>query len=165
MKRFFRAYQSPVGLLKLVACEDGLSAILWENEREGRVKMGELIQDDSHEVLLATAQQLDEYFAQSRECFELSLHFEGTDFQKRVWQQLLQIPYGQTRTYSEIAASLNEPRSVRAVGTAIGKNPIGIVIPCHRVVGVKGDLTGFAGGVEVKGQLLDLERGGKLASR
>lgn len=112
-------------------------------------------------VLLETKRQLHEYFAGSRHRFELELDFTGTDFQKSVWQALLTIPFGETRSYSQIAQQIGNPKAVRAVGAANGRNPISIIAPCHRVIGASGGLTGFAGGLEAKQYLLALEGGGQ----
>lgn len=101
--------------------------------------------------------QLDEYFSGSRCEFNISVSPVGTEFQKMVWKELEKIPYGETRTYGEIAAALNKPKGMRAVGMACGKNPIGIIIPCHRVIAKNGKLQGFAGGLELKEKLLKLE--------
>ncbi|MEF3695400.1 MAG: methylated-DNA--[protein]-cysteine S-methyltransferase [Candidatus Cloacimonadota bacterium] len=103
-------------------------------------------------------QQLDEYFAGNRERFELPLCPQGTEFQKAVWQALSSIPYGQTRTYAQIAALIGKPKACRAVGMANHNNPLPILIPCHRVIGADGKLTGYAGGLTIKQLLLDLER-------
>lgn len=100
---------------------------------------------------------MKEYFAGTRNQFELELDFAGTDFQKQVWQALLTIPFGETRSYSQIAEQIGNPKAVRAVGAANGRNPISIIAPCHRVVGASGGLTGFAGGLEAKQYLLTLE--------
>jgi methylated-DNA-[protein]-cysteine S-methyltransferase len=155
---------SPVGVLTLVASDSGLTAILWEVERPNRVRLGEMMPVDSHVVLDETARQLDEYFAGQRQRFELPLDFVGTAFQQKVWQALLTIPFGQTRTYSQIAAQIGHPTAVRAVGAANGRNPISIVAPCHRVIGASGELTGFAGGLLAKQVLLNIEFGaGALA--
>jgi methylated-DNA-[protein]-cysteine S-methyltransferase len=108
-------------------------------------------------VLLETERQLTDYFAGKRTSFSLKLDFKGTEFQKKVWTALLTIPYGETRSYGQIAKQIKNPRAVRAVGAANGKNPISIVTPCHRVVGSTGQLTGFAGGLDVKARLLALE--------
>jgi methylated-DNA-[protein]-cysteine S-methyltransferase len=108
-------------------------------------------------VLLETERQLKEYFAGKRQAFELELDFAGTPFQRRVWAALLSIPYGETRSYGEIARQIGDPRAVRAVGAANGKNPISIVAPCHRVIGATGELRGFAGGLQTKARLLALE--------
>ncbi|MNP03005.1 Methylated-DNA--protein-cysteine methyltransferase [compost metagenome] len=103
------------------------------------------------------ARQLDQYFARQREQFEVRLAPQGTPFQREVWQALQRIPYGTTCSYGELAQAIGNPRSVRAVGTANGANPIAIIIPCHRVIGSNGTLTGFAGGIERKQILLELE--------
>jgi methylated-DNA-[protein]-cysteine S-methyltransferase len=108
-------------------------------------------------ILIETERQLEQYFAGERSVFDLELDFVGTPFQAEVWQTLLTIPYGQTRSYGQIAAQIGKPKAVRAVGAANGKNPISIIAPCHRVVGASGDLTGFAGGLAAKQQLLALE--------
>lgn len=150
---------SPVGELKLVANGSRLAAILWENDKPGRVKLGPMIEAPDNPVLIRTAKQLREYFAGSRRQFELELDFVGTDFQKQVWAALLTIPFGETRSYRQIAEQIGNPTAVRAVGAANGRNPISIVAPCHRVIGASGQLTGFAGGLEAKQLLLTLEGG------
>ena len=149
---------SPVGILKLVATENALVAVLWENENPKRVRLGELIEQVNHPILLETQKQLREYFAGTRQQFDLPLDFEGTVFQKKVWQALLGIPFGETRSYRDIAAQVGNIKAVRAVGAANGKNPISIIAPCHRVVGVNGKLVGFAGGLNNKEILLGLEK-------
>lgn len=148
---------SPVGQLKLVANEQALVAILWDNENPKRVRLAELIEDVSHPILLNTQQQLIEYFSGQRKVFDIPLDFEGTDFQKKVWSALLTIPYGETRSYKQIAQQLVNEKAVRAVGAANGKNPISIIAPCHRVIGAGGALVGFAGGLDKKEILLRLE--------
>ncbi|MVV46761.1 methylated-DNA--[protein]-cysteine S-methyltransferase [Pseudomonas sp. PB120] len=150
---------SPVGELKLVANGARLAAILWENDKPNRVRLGPMTEDPDNPILVRAAQQLQEYFAGTRDCFELDLEFSGTDFQKKVWAALLTIPFGETRSYSEIARQIGNPTAVRAVGAANGRNPISIVAPCHRVIGASGKLTGFAGGLEAKELLLTLEGG------
>jgi methylated-DNA-[protein]-cysteine S-methyltransferase len=153
----FKTMPSPVGELTLVASEKGLTAILWENDDPDRVRLADRTEAPANPVLVETARQLGEYFAGRREVFDLPLDFHGTDFQKRVWEQLLAIPFGETRSYGEIARALGQPTASRAVGAANGKNPISIVAPCHRVIGTNGSLTGFAGGLEAKQRLLALE--------
>ncbi|WP_010176620.1 methylated-DNA--[protein]-cysteine S-methyltransferase [Pseudomonas sp. PAMC 25886] len=150
---------SPVGQLTLVARDGKLTAILWEKERPNRVRLGALQEVNNSPVLQETKRQLKEYFAGTRNRFELELDFAGTEFQKKVWQALLTIPFGETRSYSQIAAQIGNPKAVRAVGAANGRNPISIVAPCHRVIGASGGLTGFAGGLEAKQYLLALEEG------
>ena len=154
---FFKEIDSPVGRLKLVAIEAGLAAILWEHENPRRLRLGDAVGDDRHSVLLETERQLKEYFAGRRKRFDLKLDFAGTPFQCRVWQALLTIPYGETRTYTEIARQIGNPTASRAVGAANGRNPISIVVPCHRLLGSTGKLTGYAGGLDAKAYLLALE--------
>jgi methylated-DNA-[protein]-cysteine S-methyltransferase len=153
----YKFMDSPVGELKLVASEKGLVAILWENDDPKRVRLPKLIRDLNHPVLLKVEKQLNEYFAGKRKTFQLPLDFIGTDFQKSVWKALLEIPYGETRSYGEIAKQIKRPKASRAVGAANGKNPISIIAPCHRVIGASGALTGFAGGLKAKSTLLRLE--------
>ena len=148
---------SPVGQLKLVANEQALVAILWDNENPKRVRLAELTEDVSHPILLNTQKQLIEYFSGQRKIFDIPLDFEGTDFQKQVWAALLSIPYGEIRSYKQIAQQLGNEKAVRAVGAANGKNPISIIAPCHRVIGTGGALVGFAGGLDKKEILLRLE--------
>ncbi|MHC8382424.1 methylated-DNA--[protein]-cysteine S-methyltransferase [Pseudomonas sp. LB3P14] len=153
----FTTLASPVGELKLVANGSRLAAILWENDKPNRVRLGPMSEAADNPILVRAVQQLQEYFAGTRNRFDLDLEFAGTDFQKKVWQALLTIPFGETRSYSEIARQIGNPSAVRAVGAANGKNPISIVAPCHRVIGASGKLTGFAGGLEAKERLLTLE--------
>lgn len=148
---------SPVGELKLVANGERLAAILWENDKPNRVRLGPINETSDTPILLRTTQQLTEYFAGTRRRFDLDLEFVGTPFQKQVWQALLTIPFGETRSYGQIAVQIGCPGAVRAVGAANGRNPISIVAPCHRVIGASGQLTGFAGGLAAKEQLLTLE--------
>jgi methylated-DNA-[protein]-cysteine S-methyltransferase len=155
----YKTMASPIGELTLVGSDRGLAAILWKAERPNRVRVRAKREDANHPVLVETARQLAEYFAGEREAFDLKLDFRGTDFQKSVWDALLKIPFGETRTYGDIAKQLGNVNAMRAVGAANGRNPIAIVAPCHRVIGASGALTGFAGGLEVKAQLLHLERG------
>jgi len=159
----FTFMQSPVGTLTLVARGECLAAVLWEQERENRVRLGALHRNDEHPTLQATARQLGEYFAGGRQRFELPLDFVGTDFQRQVWAALLTIPFGETRSYSDIARQIGNPGAVRAVGAANGRNPISIIAPCHRVIGASGSLTGFAGGLQAKQYLLALEGRESLA--
>jgi len=154
---FYKLVDSPVGELKLVASNDGLAAILWKNDSPRRVRLNNVVAEENHPVLLETARQLSEYFAGQRKVFALKLDFAGTPFQRRVWAALLTIPFGETRSYGEIASQIGSPAAVRAVGAANGRNPISIVTPCHRVIGSTGKLTGFAGGLDAKAHLLALE--------
>jgi methylated-DNA-[protein]-cysteine S-methyltransferase len=157
MNLFYTEMKSPVGKLKLVASSNTLIAVLWEQERPNRVKLGTMNFDPQHPILLEAERQISEYFAGERIRFDLPLHLEGTEFQKRVWQALREIPFGKTKSYLDLARAVGSPEASRAVGAANGKNPLSIVVPCHRVVGAGGALTGFAGGLETKAALLTLE--------
>jgi methylated-DNA-[protein]-cysteine S-methyltransferase len=154
----YRVVDSPVGELKLVASDKGLAAILWQNDRPNRVRLSPLSEEPDNPILLEAERQLGEYFAGKLKAFTVPLDFKGTEFQKSVWRALLTIPFGETRSYAEIARQIGRPAAFRAVGAANGKNPISIIAPCHRVVGSNGELTGFAGGLAAKERLLGLER-------
>lgn len=147
----YQYFPSPVGRLRLVSNGAALMRIEFEN----------LQGTDGHEqadlVLQQTAQQLGEYFVNKRRTFELPLAAQGTEFQQQVWAALRAIPFGELRSYRDIAAVVGNVKAVRAVGAANGRNPIPIVVPCHRVIGSNGKLTGFAGGLEAKQTLLELE--------
>jgi methylated-DNA-[protein]-cysteine S-methyltransferase len=161
MSLSYKKINSPVGKLKLVASEEGLAAILWQNDRPERVPLGEMVEEPEHKVLVKTEKQLTEYFAGERREFDLPLDMRGTPFQKEVWDALLGIPFGETKSYGDLAKQLGNPGAGRAVGAANGRNPISIVVPCHRVIGSSGKLTGFAGGLNVKARLLEMEREAK----
>ena len=159
----FRLIESPVGPLKLVARDAALIAVLWVPDRPGRVPLGEMHWSGDDPVLDETEQQLRAYFAGQLRTFDLPLAFDGTAFQRQVWQALLEIPFGQTRSYQQLADHLGRPKAARAVGAANGRNPVSIIAPCHRVIGQRGELTGFAGGLQTKAWLLGHEKG--LSSR
>ncbi|GLS50269.1 methylated-DNA--protein-cysteine methyltransferase [Methylobacterium gnaphalii] len=148
---------SPVGALTLVASERGFAAVLWEGDDPLRVRVSTSREDAGHPVLAEAQRQLTEYFAGRLRKFSLALDFQGTPSQQQVWQALLTIPFGETRSYGQIAVQIGQPKAVRAVGAANGKNPISIIAPCHRVIGASGKLTGFAGGLGTKSFLLRLE--------
>jgi methylated-DNA-[protein]-cysteine S-methyltransferase len=160
MTLFFATTPSPVGELKPVASDSALVAILWPNDDPARVRLGPMAEWSDHRVLGQTKQQLAAYFAGRLQRFSVPLDFRGTDFQKSVWAALRAIPFGETRSYAEVARAIGRPSAVRAVGAANGRNPISIIVPCHRVVGADGSLTGFAGGLDAKRYLLGMERGG-----
>jgi methylated-DNA-[protein]-cysteine S-methyltransferase len=149
--------ESAVGKLTLVASDRGLAAILWENDNPRRVRLGKTTKNNTHPLLLETERQLKEYFQGKRRSFSLELDLVGTAFQKNVWEALLGIPFGETRSYGQLAKQLGNPLATRAVGAANGRNPISIIVPCHRVIGSNGKLTGFAGGLVAKEHLLGLE--------
>ena len=157
-KRYvYKNVDSPVGRLTLVASDQGLAGILWENDLPRRVRLNIEAEDNKHPVLIETERQLEEYFAGRRKAFALRLDLAGTDFQRKVWNALLTIPFGETRSYAQIARQIGNPGAGRAVGAANGRNPVSIVAPCHRVIGSTGKLTGFAGGLDTKARLLALE--------
>jgi methylated-DNA-[protein]-cysteine S-methyltransferase len=149
---------TPVGTLRLVADDAALIAVLWPDDPPARVPLPATSAQDDHPVLRETARQIGAYFDRRLTRFSLPLRFVGTPFQQEVWQALLTIPYGKTRSYADIARQIGRPAAVRAVGAANGRNPISIVVPCHRVVASAGALTGFAGGLVTKRRLLDLEQ-------
>lgn len=146
-----RSLETPLGTLQLVADQDGLTAIAFPESHDESLTVG------TSAILDAAEQQLAEYFAGKRTRFELPLNPAGTDFQKQVWAALCEIPWGETRSYAEQASAIGKAKAVRAVGAANGRNPIPIIVPCHRVIGSDGSLTGFAGGLAMKRQLLQLE--------
>jgi methylated-DNA-[protein]-cysteine S-methyltransferase len=153
-----KTIESPVGKLKLVASDNALVAILWEKDSPRRVRLSDLAANDRHPVLVETERQLSEYFSGKRKTFSIALDMRGTRFQKEVWEALLAIPFGETRSYGQLAKQLGNPQATRAVGAANGRNPLSIIVPCHRVIGSSGKLTGFAGGLDVKAHLLSLEK-------
>lgn len=154
----YRIVDSPVGRLTLVMDAEGaLTALYLDGQKYEQ--SGEALGERDDTAGQAIVDQLAEYFAAERTRFELDLRPAGTDFQRRVWAAIADIPYGQTATYGQIAEQLGVPRSARAVGAATGRNPLSVVVPCHRVVGASGQLTGYAGGLDRKRWLLDFERG------
>jgi len=160
----FRVVPSPVGALTLVAerdaetCERALAALLFERHAHGPERTDAWCADDGTTIVLAeAARQLDEYFAGERRTFDLPLAPRGTPFQQRVWSALRDMPYGATTSYGALALRLGDPNATRAVGAANGRNPISIIVPCHRVIGASGSLTGFGGGLERKRWLLEHE--------
>ncbi len=148
---------SPVGELTIVVSTTGLRALLWENERAGRVSVDIESDRRATDVSVEVARQLQQYFARERTSFDIPLDPDGTAFQKKAWSALREIPYGETLSYGEQARRLGDVGLARAVGAANGRNPISIIVPCHRVVGSDGSLTGFAAGLDAKRFLLTLE--------
>jgi methylated-DNA-[protein]-cysteine S-methyltransferase len=143
--------------LRLVATETGLCAVEFIDKSE--IRLDPAGRHDSHPLLLEAVAQLRAYFAGALREFALPLEMAGTEFQVSVWNLLREIPYGETRSYRDIAAAMGRPQAVRAVGAANGANPLAIVVPCHRVIGSNGNLTGYGGGLALKKKLLQLERG------
>jgi methylated-DNA-[protein]-cysteine S-methyltransferase len=157
-KRYvYKMLNSPLGRLKLVATDEGLAGILWETDRPRCGWLKGEVEDKRYPVLVETERQLTEYFAGQRKEFAVTLDLAGTVFQRKVWNALLTIPFGETRSYGQIATQIGRPDAARAVGAANGRNPVSIVAPCHRVIGSTGKLTGFAGGLDAKAYLLALE--------
>jgi methylated-DNA-[protein]-cysteine S-methyltransferase len=163
-------YQSPVGILHLYATENGICGLAFEGNQDkttlafAQTEQGSTC-DDARGFLDRAIGQLEEYFAGKREAFDLPLDVvSGTEYQQKVWSALRTIPYGETWTYGQLATATGNPRAARAVGGANNKNPIAIIVPCHRVIGASGSLVGFAGGVDIKQRLLDLESKGRSSS-
>ena len=149
---------SPVGLLTLVASPAGLVAVLWPDDRPMRVPLGPVEAGAGNNEHISRARnQLADYFNGRLRRFQVALDMRGTTFQREVWAQLAEIPHGETRSYGEIAAAIGRPTGSRAVGAAVGRNPLSIIVPCHRVIGKSGSVTGFAGGLDAKRRLLSLE--------
>lgn len=144
-------YYSPLGLIKIAATNDGINSILFWGEGDDDFEQ----QTNNH--IDSCIQQLDEYFNSQRRAFDLKLNFEGTEFQKRVWNELLNIPFGKTTNYLQLAKNLGDPKCIRAAASANGKNPFAIVVPCHRVIGSDNTLVGYAGGLMRKQWLLNHE--------
>jgi methylated-DNA-[protein]-cysteine S-methyltransferase len=157
MKTCYQKISSPIGPIYIVADNNHLRSITFNDNWENIKKALGNINHESNEIIKQTETQLQEYFAKKRTEFDLPISFNGTKFQQNTWKILLTIPYGETRSYSEQARLINNPKAVRAVGRTNGLNPISIVVPCHRVVGKSGKLTGFAGGLDIKKFLLNLE--------
>jgi methylated-DNA-[protein]-cysteine S-methyltransferase len=157
MNHFAKKISTPVGDMILVANETSIAALVWKTGNLKRIGIV-LYAETSTPLLDRAEKQLREYFSGKRKAFDLPFEFAGTDFQKAVWKQLQSIPYGKTWSYQELAERVGNPKAVRAVGSANGKNPISIFIPCHRVVRLSGELGGYAGGIGNKALLLDLEQ-------
>ncbi|VVO25389.1 methylated-DNA--[protein]-cysteine S-methyltransferase [Pseudomonas fluorescens] len=151
---FYRYLPSPIGPLLLAGDEQGLRQLYMDNHPYWTPPPQWI---EAGNQLDTVCRQLDEYFEGKRECFDVPLAPQGTAFQQRVWQALLEIPFGHTWSYARLAEHIGNPKAVRAVGTANGANPISIIIPCHRVIGSNGTLTGYGGGLERKQALLQLE--------
>lgn len=157
MQRAYVRYESPLGTMLLAAGERGLAGVWFEGQKHGPDTRGWREAPD-HPVLREAVAQLRAYYAGERTGFDLPLDFDtGTPFQQDVWRALCAIPSGGTSSYAELARRLGRPKAARAIGAAVGRNPVSIVVPCHRVLGTGGALTGYAGGLERKSALLRLE--------
>jgi methylated-DNA-[protein]-cysteine S-methyltransferase len=154
---YYAEMESPVGQLRLVAEEMGLRTVWFLRGRKKEEPEAEWKEDAA--FFIDVRRQLREYFSGTLKEFDIPLLMDGTEFQKRVWKMLQTIPYGETISYGELAKKIGDPKAVRAVGAANGQNPIPIIVPCHRVIGSDGSLTGFGGGIENKRKLLELEKG------
>lgn len=153
----FTSWQGPMGAMTLAATPRGLSGVWFDGQRHGP-DTSRWRHDPGHPVLRQAIEQLAQYFAGHRQRFELPLDLSmGTPFQQQVWQALLGIEAGATTSYGRLSAAIGKPAAVRALGAAVGRNPVSVVVPCHRVIGTNGSLTGYAGGLERKTALLSLE--------
>lgn len=153
--KFYTYYQSPLGTLTIQASDDGILGAWFEQQTTQPENLG--IEDEQHPILRQAISEYKAYFAGELTEFSVPLAAEGTVFQQQVWRALTEIPYGETCCYQDLADNIANPKAVRAVGMANGKNPISIIVPCHRVIGKNGALTGYAGGVGIKAALLKLE--------
>ncbi len=150
---------SPIGRLRLVATDQGLSHLLFDQQvGEDMDSDGDPAEADDHPVLAAATTQLAEYFAGRRQEFDIPLDLTGTEFQRAAWSALANVPFGETRSYRQQAEAIGRPKAVRAIGAANGQNPVPIVLPCHRIVGSDGSLTGYGGGLPIKEYLLNHEQ-------
>lgn len=155
---YYTKYKSPVGELLLISNGEHLTGLYMENSAHPVEVQSEWIESEHNPVFQKTVVQLSEYFNGTLTSFDLPLKMQGTAFQKKVWAALEEIPYGETISYKKLATRIGNPKASRAVGLANGKNPISIIVPCHRVIGANGDLVGYGGGLRRKAQLLELEK-------
>jgi len=154
-----RTCEAPFGVVTVIGSDLGIRFVLFSNDANPKpLEKLHVSETEIHESVNDAITQLEEYFTGSRRNFELSLDLQGTEFQVAAWNALAEIPYGRTASYGQQAASIGRPKAVRAIGGANGRNPVAIVLPCHRIVGADGSLTGFGGGIEVKKWLLDHEQ-------
>ncbi|MDX1932145.1 MAG: methylated-DNA--[protein]-cysteine S-methyltransferase [Capsulimonadales bacterium] len=159
MTTFYAYTESPIGRLLLTADEEALTGLYMNDSATALRTAPDAVERDDHPILAEARRQIAEYFTGSRRTFDLPLRTEGTPFQRRVWEELKAIPYGETISYGELARRIGDPNASRAVGMANGRNPISIIVPCHRVIGANQRLTGYGGGLERKATLLTLESG------
>ena len=147
-------FKFSIGEIYICATRDSITGVLWHKPDLDKAKDG----TSEFKLIMKAYNQINEYLQGKRERFEVPLYFNGTDFQNQVWGELLKIPFGKTISYSDLANGINNPKAVRAVGSANGKNPISIIIPCHRVIAKCGKLAGYAGGKDIKQELLNVEK-------
>ena len=156
---YYDFHESPYGQMLLVAADEGLSGVYFDGQKYLPAVASQWLRDAQHASLLQAKRELSEYFGGERKRFEVALAPEGTPFQRSVWKAISTVSFGQTISYAELARRAGQPGSARAAGAATGRNPIGVIVPCHRIVGADGSLTGYAGGLDVKRALLALEAG------
>ena len=157
---YYDFYASPHGRMLLVATEEGVAGVYFNRQKYFSEPKQEWKRDGRHAPLKQAKRELQEYFAGKRKRFEVALDPDGTPFQRSVWKAISTVGFGKTITYGELAAKAGCPGSARAAGAATGRNPVGIIVPCHRIMGANGSLTGYAGGLERKRALLALENAG-----
>ena len=151
--------KAPFGTLTVVASDKGVRFCMFANDAHPKSFDGLVVRDDpNHPMVKKAIEQLSEYFAGTRKKFDLKLDLQGTEFQVDAWRSLAKVPYGKTASYAEQAASIGRPKAVRAIGGANGRNPVAVILPCHRIIGADGSLTGFGGGLPVKVWLLEHEQ-------
>jgi len=153
----YARFSTPLGDAYVTLHGDALAGLYFEGARHAPAIASDWQRDDDHPVAKACARQLAEYFAGTRDAFDLPLAPRGTPFQQRVWAEIARVPFGATISYAQLAARAGAPEAMRAAGAATGRNPLTIIVPCHRIVGSDGALTGYAGGLERKRRLLELE--------
>ena len=158
---YFDFYESPMGRMLIVATDQGLSGLYFVDQKYYREVGRDWLRGEQHRIVRQTARELTEYFAGTRKEFDITLAAEGTSFQASIWKAISSVKYGQSITYSELARRAKHPEAVRAAGTATGRNPITIIVPCHRIVGSDGSLTGYAGGLDRKRALRELGDGAR----
>jgi len=156
---YFDFYESPMGKMLIVAADEGLRGLYFIDQKYYREVQSEWTRAPKHPVVRQTAREMQEYFAGKRRQFDIPLAPEGTPFQASIWKAISSVKYGDSITYSELARRAGHPDAIRAAGTATGRNPITIIVPCHRIVGSDGSLTGYAGGLDRKRALQELESG------
>ncbi len=159
--RYYDTFESPQGGMLLVANDEGLAGVFFDRQKHHPKRQADWKKEPQHRVLRQAKRELGEYFAGRRKRFEVALDPEGTPFQRSVWKAISSVRFGDTITYGELARRAGFPGSARAAGAATGRNPIGIIVPCHRIMGANGSLTGYAGGLERKRALLALEGVGR----
>ena len=157
--RYYDTFESPQGDMLLLANDTALEGVFFESQKHHPKRQADWRQDPKHKVLRQARRELEEYFAGRRKRFQVALEPGGTEFQRSVWKAISTVAFGETITYAELAERAGHPGSARAAGAATGRNPIGIIVPCHRIMGSDGELTGYAGGLDRKRALLELEAG------